>query len=295
MKFKRLFLCLAALLLCAATASANTLFVNTQNGKTVNMRSGAGTKYKILRRVPNGYAVETEDELDPDGWLLCTYEGRQGYINGQYLSEAPGAINGYVVSGYMATAMPTETGGYVNLLEKPSKNAKVICKCYEGDELIVLRSNGTWSLVYATGSCDRGFVQSDFLKFKDEIELSEITLLLADTISMIPATGKTTSTATSSHSSSGSSQDKAEMVYCELCGGWYEAGNVFRNHICSGKQPEMVQCDLCGGWYEAGNEFRNHICSGRSDPEPEMVYCELCGGWYEAGNVFRNHICSGRE
>ena len=98
MGFRRIFLCLAALLLCAATACADTLFVTTQNGKTVNMRSGPGMKHKILMRIPNGYSVETEDELDPDGWLLCTYEGHRGYINGQYLSEAPGAINGYVVS-----------------------------------------------------------------------------------------------------------------------------------------------------------------------------------------------------
>ena len=86
--------------------------------------------------------------------------------------------------------------------------------------------------MYATGSRDRGFVQSDFLKFKDGIELSERTLLLAETISMGPATGKTTSTAASS---SGSSQGKAEMVCCEPCCGWYEAGNVFRNHICPGR------------------------------------------------------------
>ena len=89
--------------------------------------------------------------------------------------------------------------------------------------------------MYATGSRDRGFVQSDFLTFKDGIELSERTLLLADTISMSPVTGKTTSTAASSHISSGSSQGKAEMVCCEPCGGWYETGSVFRNHICPGR------------------------------------------------------------
>ena len=225
--------------------------------------------------------------------MLCTYEGHRGYINGQYLSEAPGVINGYVVSGYMATVKPSSAGGYVNMREKPSKNAKVLYKCHEGDEMIVLRSNGTWSLVYDTGSCDRGFVQSGFLEFKEEVDLAEITFLLADTASMIPATGKT-GAATTGNSSSGSGQSGAEMVYCELCGGWYEAGNVFRNHICSGKsQTEMVQCDLCGGWYEAGNVFRNHICSGKS--QTEMVQCDLCGGWYEAGNEFRNHICSGKE
>ena len=72
------------------------------------------------------------------------------------------------------------------------------------------------------------------------------------------------SSSTGGSSSSGSSQGEAEMVQCELCGGWYEAGNVFRNHICPGKsQQEMVQCEFCGGWYEAGNEFRNHICPGK--------------------------------
>lgn len=89
--FIRLFLCLAALLLCVAAASADTLFVTTQNGKTVNMRSGPGMKHKILMRIPNGYSVETEDELDPDGWLLCTYEGHRGYINGQYVSTQAAA------------------------------------------------------------------------------------------------------------------------------------------------------------------------------------------------------------
>ena len=291
---KRLFLCLAALLIWTATACADTLFVTTQNGKTVNMRSGAGTKYQVLLRVPNGHAVETDDALDPTGWMLCTYNGRRGYIKGQYLSETPGPVYGYAVSGYMATVKPSRTGGYVNLRQKPSKNAKVLYKCYEGDEMIVLRSNGTWCLVYDTGSCDRGFIQSSFLEYGESVALSDISLLLADTVSMIPAasTGRGGSSSSGS-GSGGGSQSGAELVYCERCGGWYEAGNVFRNHICSGSsQPEMVYCERCGGWYEAGNVFRNHICSGRN--QPEMVQCDLCGGCYEAGNEFRNHICPGK-
>ena len=57
-------------------------------------------------------------------------------------------------------------------------------------------------------------------------------------------------------------------------------------------EAEKVQCDACGGWYEAGNIFRNHICSGAvTQTEAEMVLCNACGGWYEAGNIFRNHIC----
>ncbi len=84
-----------------------------------------------------------------------------------------------------------------------------------------------------------------------------------------------------------SSPSEPEMVYCELCGGWYEAGNIFRNHICV-PQVEYAYCEICGGWYETGNVFRNHICV----PQVEYVTCEICGGTYEAGNVFRNHICN---
>ena len=63
---------------------------------------------------------------------------------------------------------------------------------------------------------------------------------------------------------------------------------------------EYVQCEICGRFYPAGNIFRNHICAGgwptlKADDGAELVLCELCGGWYEAGNVFRNHICSGAQ
>lgn len=54
-----------------------------------------------------------------------------------------------------------------------------------------------------------------------------------------------------------------EMVQCPDCGNWYEEGNVFRNHVCEGREAEMVQCPDCGNWYEEGNVFRNHICEGR--------------------------------
>ena len=89
--------------------------------------------------------------------------------------------------------------------------------------------------MYATGSRDRGFVQSDFLKFKDGIELSDIGPPAGGHNLDEPCDGKTTSAAASCHISSGSSQGKAEMVYCELCGGWYETGNVFRNHFSPGR------------------------------------------------------------
>ena len=50
--------------------------------------------------------------------------------------------------------------------------------------------------------------------------------------------------------------EEEDMVWCEFCGKFYEAGNVFRNHICVGNEmqpyPEEEQCPACDTWYEAG-------------------------------------------
>lgn len=99
-----------------------------------------------------------------------------------------------------------------------------------------------------------------------------------------------------------------EYVQCEMCGRFYPAGNIFRNHICVGAWPmlkvedgtELVLCERCGGWYEAGSIFRNHICSGAQEQQSaqlglSLAFCERCGGWFEEGNIFRNHVCSGAE
>ena len=77
------------------------------------------------------------------------------------------------------------------------------------------------------------------------------------------------------------------MVWCEFCGKFYEAGNVFRNHICIGSEmqpyPEEEQCPVCDAWYEAGTV---HDCE--IQPYPEEEQCQACGAWYELGTT---HTC----
>ena len=61
--------------------------------------------------------------------------------------------------------------------------------------------------------------------------------------------------------------------------------------------PEMVQCEYCGEWFEAGADYRNHVMAAHSDASGyvddstvEMVQCEYCGEWFEAGADYRNHV-----
>lgn len=79
-----------------------------------------------------------------------------------------------------------------------------------------------------------------------------------------------------------------DMAWCEFCGKFYEAGNVFRNHICVGNEmqpyPEEEQCPACDTWYEAGTV---HDCE--MEPYPEEEQCQACGAWYELGTT---HTCT---
>ena len=36
-----------------------------------------------------------------------------------------------------------------------------------------------------------------------------------------------------------------------------------------GSTENLVQCEFCGGWYEEGNVFRNHVC-----PERDEAYAQ---------------------
>lgn len=82
--------------------------------------------------------------------------------------------------------------------------------------------------------------------------------------------------------------EEEDMVWCEFCGKFYEAGNVFRNHICVGNEmqpyPEEEQCPVCDAWYEAGTVHNCEI-----QPYPEEEQCQACGAWYELGTT---HTCT---
>ncbi len=42
----------------------------------------------------------------------------------------------------------------------------------------------------------------------------------------------------------GDAQEDSEMVRCDLCGGEFEAGNIFRNHICIGRFVEPYSIEI---------------------------------------------------
>lgn len=70
--------------------------VTTQSGK-LNLRSGPGTNYPVIDKIPRGATVTVWMEYQ-DGWRFVDYNNEQGYVAGEYLTPLP-----------PATSVPEET------------------------------------------------------------------------------------------------------------------------------------------------------------------------------------------
>lgn len=65
--------------------------VTTKSG-VLNVRSGNGTQYPIIDKLPKGTIVDVMVEC-PNGWRYIDDDGDQGYVDGRYLKALPPATS----------------------------------------------------------------------------------------------------------------------------------------------------------------------------------------------------------
>ena len=69
-----------------------------------------------------------------------------------------------------------------------------------------------------------------------------------------------------------------------------------KSGVAVSEDPEMIQCEFCGEWFQAGADYRNHVAAAHAEESAEMygdqehVQCEYCGEWFNAGADYRNHV-----
>ncbi len=130
----RLFAVLAALFLSAA-AWADTLVVNSPGDGFLNLRTGPGSKYQVIMRMPHRSHVET---LEIAGnWARVRHEtGNVGWAFRKYMvSPEPGPVRYRVVS-------PND--GFLNLRTGPGTRYDIITPMYNGTRVTILESAGAW-------------------------------------------------------------------------------------------------------------------------------------------------------
>lgn len=132
----RLATLLTLLLLSPLGAFAQSLFVAQTEDGYLNLRSGPGTRFEILRRLSPGDRVAVEEEIG--SWARVRLpSGERGWASLNYLERGPRALPSVL---YVART----NDGYLNMRAGPGTDHPVLRRMYTGDRLEELERQGRW-------------------------------------------------------------------------------------------------------------------------------------------------------
>lgn len=145
--------------------------VYCSDGGKLNLRTGAGTGYQSIAKIPTGTTLTV---LEQGGkWSRVSYNGQTGYVMTSFLQFASAAPAATAVPAALVTAPPQagvsgstavvvcDDGGKLNLRRTPSSGGAVLERIPNGTMLSVYAVDGRW---YATSyNGQTGYVLGSFL------------------------------------------------------------------------------------------------------------------------------------
>lgn len=146
-----------------STSTSYTAYVTSSNGKSVNVRSGAGTGYSSRGTLAVGTVVTV---LSVDGnWCYITSASMTGYMRSDYLTKTPpsgGSSGGSSTpSGSYTAYVVSSNGGSVRLRKGAGTGYGTITELAVGTQVTVLSHGATWDYVrYGTTT---GYMMSQYL------------------------------------------------------------------------------------------------------------------------------------
>ena len=184
----------ALLFVLGTAAVAETFYVYTENGKTLNLRSP--TNNQVIANIPYGTALEPDAELSTETAAYVTYKGESGYVKWKYLvkekpakkkkSATPEPAEAYTPyeqpSQYQAQGGMTGTPSYSAIFSGftmnrrnttltqaapmrwvPDATAPIMRNYQAGQTFEVLVENAAWCQVLDSASGLCGFIQKNML------------------------------------------------------------------------------------------------------------------------------------
>jgi uncharacterized protein YgiM (DUF1202 family) len=161
-----------------------TMFVYTENGKTLNVRSTPETGDNVIGQLAYGAQVNVIGF--EGGWARITYLGGTAWVQSRFLQwYAPGPkptpqpepkpdpdaeqmnaeLNSEVsIPRTIAQAQARRATGWVNMRIYPSKETGCVQTCPDGAELIAFAETINWYHVTDPATGNSGYIRKDFLK-----------------------------------------------------------------------------------------------------------------------------------
>ncbi len=122
---------------------------------TVNMRSGASTSTKSMRKLASGTKVTILGENG--GWyLVTTSDGTQGYISKTLISKSGSTSTSTTVKAKV-------TGSVVNMRKGPGTSYKLVTALSKGTQVTVLAKTNSkwWKVKYSSYT---GYMSANYLR-----------------------------------------------------------------------------------------------------------------------------------
>lgn len=146
------------------------------------IRSGKGSNYKILGKLPKDGGCEILESDDGSGWTKIKSNKVTGYVKSEYLITGPKAANlAKKVGNYIAKSN-TDSG--LNIRKGPSLTTEIIDQVAKGEELIVLdalveafgEEVNKWVMVSLDGDGEEGtvgYVAKEYVDLSYELKKAQ--------------------------------------------------------------------------------------------------------------------------
>ena len=148
--------------------SSDVATIKTPGGSAMNLRSGPGKQYSVVRQYPGDEYVMVLAK--GNGWWYVSIGGETGYMSSDFLSEGlkasrdlSAAEGGGVSSNSYAVVSNPRSTQALNLRQYPSTAAAVLRKLYNGDELWVDEHGSEWCAVTVKESGLSGYVMTRYI------------------------------------------------------------------------------------------------------------------------------------
>ena len=148
----------------AAEAKTTTMYVNVDQGSSLNMRNKASNSGSVIVKLARGVAVTSYG--DSNGWTKINVYGKEGYVSTQYLSKTKPSTS--TADSGSTNVVKTTTkyvnvtkGSSLNMRSSASTSASVVSKLARGTKVTVTSEAKGWAKITAGGKT--GYVSTSYL------------------------------------------------------------------------------------------------------------------------------------
>ncbi|MEK4666941.1 SH3 domain-containing protein [Niallia sp. FSL R7-0271] len=148
----------------AAEAKTTTMYVNVDQGSSLNMRNKASNSGSVIVKLARGVAVTSYG--DSNGWTKINVYGKEGYVSTQYLSKTKPSTS--TADSGSTNVVKTTTkyvnvtkGSSLNMRSSASTSASVVSKLARGTKVTVTSEANGWAKITAGGKT--GYVSTSYL------------------------------------------------------------------------------------------------------------------------------------